>query len=419
MESLLDLLPKQTQISSAVYRSSAYQPERVSLNSQDDILSEIQGTNTQYFSGFTIRLARPCINVKSVQLLRASLPTPVTNLPNTACTFWYFALDDPDETPSESNLRFVRLLPSWTPPELIGYQYGYNRTFTDYNDLVNELNKATINEVLDTQGDLPLPGGTTWISGDIEFNYDSTYNKIQFRGTDETKYYLPASYNDIVIFGTPQRNWIPNFAYAQNALATYNGTVYQALNAVTSSVIPPKDLVNWTLYDSAARTLQLASASPLGLLGDAGEGQPFQNGYSLNLRLGWTWNGVINGNENYKNLIRPVPPYIGIGFDNTTRINTANTYANLVYSNNCYIYLTFIGGSSLDSAGNGNLLAVIPLNTANNAVGFYNNVISNPLTKIPQHISEISVMLKDDEGNDFYLPNSAIVNFELGFTYLQ
>ena len=94
-----------------------------------------------------------------------------------------------------------------------------------------------------------------------------------------------------------------------------------------------------------------------------------------------------------------------------------NTYANLVNTAGIYLYVDFVQGSGEDSAGNGNLLSVIPINTANNSVGFYDKVTENTLKKIPSQIQSITVSMRDEIGNPFNLPNSAIVNFELGFSY--
>ena len=384
MEQLLDLLPDTMNLSSNAYRSYIYQPDRISLNSQDDITAEEQNTNSESFAGFTIRLASPCIKVKSLQLLRASIPTPVTNIPDVETTFWYYALQKnstpgqpPYYLPAESNLRWVRLLPSYMPPELVGTQYAYNRTFTDYSDLVSELNKACQNDTLagfnySNSSAAILPGLASWVKSDISFVYNTTYNKIQMIGANSNLYYLPASYNDSNIFGS----------------------------------------------NMGAETLRIYSQNTFGLYGQYGQGQPYRAGYTLDLRLGWTWNGAPTTEENFRNLMRPVPTYTtGLGSFSNTLVNTANTYANLVYSGNCSIYLTLLVGSSLDSAGNSALLATVPLNATNNAIGFYNNVLSHPLRKIPEYIQEIQISLKDDNNQDFFLPNSAVVNFELGLSY--
>jgi hypothetical protein len=97
--------------------------------------------------------------------------------------------------------------------------------------------------------------------------------------------------------------------------------------------------------------------------------------------------------------------------------NTANSYANLVNTNNVSIYLTLLGSSSLTSSGQGALLATVPINAGNNVVGFYNDVMNNPLTKIPEFIQELQIQLRNDDGEDFILPNSATVNFEIGLQY--
>lgn len=380
LQALADSIPSLT-APQTDYHSFIYQPERISINSDDDNMIEEQSSISQGFSQFTIRLARPCLRVKSLQLLRASIPTPITNIPDYATTFWYFALakvstigQPPYAAPDSTNLRFIRLLPSWMPPELIGVQYGYNRTFQDYGDLVSELNKSTENDPLyDVAGKLPLQFGETFIPNDIQFVYNTTYNKLQMIGADSNLYYLPAPYNSFIVL-------------------------------------------------SGAQDLSNASKNTFGLQGDLSPGQLYKPGYTLNARLGWTWNGSLTSETNLKNLMRPVPPYNDTTrtpnpFGVSTMTNTANSYANLVNTNNVSIYLTLLGSSSLTSSGQGALLATVPINAGNNVVGFYNDVMNNPLTKIPEFIQELQIQLRNDDGEDFILPNSATVNFEIGLQY--
>jgi len=161
--------------------------------------------------------------------------------------------------------------------------------------------------------------------------------------------------------------------------------------------------------------------------GLAGAGQPYTPYRTLNMRLGWTWNGNASSIPNYKNQFRPVPyytfDYSGGGITSpisgltTTFSNIAPSYANLVNTGCVYVYLDLVGGSSQDSAGNGGLFATIPLNTPNNGVGFFDKVLSHKLTKIPSQIQELRFTLLDEQGNAFLLPNSAVVNMEVGVDY--
>ncbi len=87
---LLELFPDET-IPVAQYRSFVNQPERIQISSQEDLQDYDPATLTSYYN-FKVRLPRPALDVKSLQLARASIPNAVPNIPDTECTFWYYAL---------------------------------------------------------------------------------------------------------------------------------------------------------------------------------------------------------------------------------------------------------------------------------------------------------------------------------------
>ena len=366
MEDLTQHFPDTIPFAHSQYHSLIYQPDKVSLNSFDSIIEPDTVFNS---ATFTIRLAKPALNVRSVDLLRASFPTPVTNIPDQCCTFWYYRYPSGSTLPtyvSDLNpayLYCIRLQPSWTPPELVGTQYAYNRTFTDYSDLITELNKATVAD--------PASASIQFTANDITFSYNATYNKIVMTGNNNTSSYCVAGQQD------------------KNVAA-------------------------------AVKQLQINTSYPGSVYGYAGQGQPYcSTGFSLAQKLGWTWNGAsVTDRIDFANQFRPTLSYIGYGSPISTRVNIAPNYANLVNTACVYVYVDWVAGSSQDSQGNGGLLGAIPLDTANNAVGFFDKVISNPLTKIPPQLQEIRVLLKDENGNPFNLPLTAQVNLELGFSYL-
>ena len=603
LDTVLAHLEDEPQTVTQPVRSFIYQPDVLSINSQDDIGVETTSANNPFFfNTFTIRLLKPCLSVKSIQLLRAAFPTPLTNIPDSECVFWYYrflkylsgttfspgnlvidptngnfyiaktsALNLPPSTnpanwasvgtvapnntyagtitaiapttsltftsittsapyfvfyftttnpsavslgttftvsgatsagfngtftssgtqgsgpgtwaiictnplqippgvssggsivaggtrytcPSTAGLYvglpvtvtgattsayngtfntitavtstsftlsnnlsgasstakwtagsitqpylyMVRLQPSWVPPELVGTFYAYNRTFVSYPDAVSELNKACANDPLVEAPATSYDGGTfKYQENDIVFSYNQTYNKIVFTGQNANYHYLPASYSDTNIFDLTG-------AYAP----TTTSAAYD-LNEQTTGIVPPSFIA---LPDYS-------------LGGVAGNGQPYKNYRTLNLRLGWTWNGNIASIPNYKNQFRPVPPY-EYNYANTgayvpsqvlnTLSNIAISYGNLVNTGCVRIYLDLVGGSSQDSEGNGGLFATIPLNAPNNGVGFFDKVLSHKLTKIPDQIQEMRFTLLDEQGNPFLMPNSAVVNLEIGVDY--
>ena len=111
---------------------------------------------------------------------------------------------------------------------------------------------------------------------------------------------------------------------------------------------------------------------------------------------------------------------------NISNLITFNSYPDLVNTSCVRIYADFTLSSTLDSLGSAlpigtstqqGLLSIIPINTNNLGVGFYQNNFNNPLTKIPQNITEIAIFMLTDQGVPFYLPNSATVLLELAIEY--
>ena len=347
-------------------KSAIYQPKRISLNSQDDVTVPYGATqfDTSVFqyNSFRITLSRPVLYAKSVQLLRATIPTPFTTIPDGECVFWYYRVPY-YIAPVASNftldrLCYVRLVPSFIGPveDNTGINYGYNRTFNSYADVITELNLAAAHDP-GTNANTTYP---RYYANDVTFGFDARFNKFYMLGTDTNYRYIPASYND---------------ANLRDPLLLSNF-----------------ELATRIVYD----------AGPPALYYD----QPVTAYRPLELRLGWTYSGysaIV-----YYNAI--AAPFLNV-------TSYANGYADLVNTQDVYVYLDFILGGTLDSAGNGNLLSVIPLATSNLGVAFYNNVISNPITQLPETISEILVRLITDTGVPFNLPNNAIVNLEIGFTY--
>ena len=379
MEELIEQFPTVQEFNDSIYKSKVYQPDLVAISSLDNTLPS---NNPFAYAGFSVRLARPCLNVKKVRLIRAAIPTPLPSLTDSQLFFWYYRYTNASVPSSVAdlnlnNLYFVRLQPSWVPPEIVGTQYAYNRTFTSYDDLVYELNRATTNEWLSLQG------VQQWISGDITFGYDTRFNKITVTGNNSAYTYIIAGQND------------------KNITTIFNSIVQPSINLYTP-------VTGWF-----------------------GAPNPKSN-TSLNYRLGFTWTGgnlttfIGSGGgsqlrNDFYNMMRPVPYstyWTQAPYPSATRTMYAQTYANLVNTQNITISVDWAGSSSQDSAGNSGILAVVPLNAANNSVGFFNNIPSDYLEKIPTQIHEVRVSFKDDAGNDLYLPNTAVVTMDLGFSYL-
>lgn len=389
VQEVIDQLPSEDAFVQKNLKSLVYQPDKISLNSND---GENTGNNPFQFNSFKVRFVKPLLNVKSVELIRASFPTPVPTISDQECVFWYYRYANASVPTtiaglSTANLYFIRLQNSWVPPELVGTQFAYNRTFTDYNDLVSELNIATTNEPLSTQG---LLSTLNWVSGDITFSYNTRMNKIVMTGNNSAYTYLPVG------------DLTTSIALTQALLIAQTAALYLRTDQY--------NLGEWLGRYQGLSGPGLSSVS-------GGINSTFNplSAKSLNSRLGFVWRFDSLDTLTFQNLWRPSQSGSTVAV--STRAAYAQTYGCLVNTACAYVYIDFVQGSSQDSKGNGGLLGVVPLNTANNSVGFYDKVMSNDLFKIPSQLQEITVILKDERLQDFLLPRSAIANLELGFTY--
>jgi hypothetical protein len=386
MEELLAQFPTIDHPNGQAYRSFIYQPERISLNSRQSLqqpgLQVSPQYLTDYYSTFDCELRSPLLRAKSIELLRATIPNAVTSIPNSETAFYYYripTLGAPNFEPDYSqltpaNIRMVRLLSSfvYTPDNYINPDaYGFNKTFEDYQDLVTELNKAATND----PNQLSL-SPNYYIPGDITFTYNATLNKIVVQGNN---YENPP--------GTPQFYYLP--------------VGYQDPNL-------------FTFIDNIRSLGGLSEIS-----------FPTNGSYTLNRRLGFLWNGIFapnppDGSLEYAGLVNrtfPRPDYVDGEVWVPLIYYTAEGYADLVYSANLFLFCDILGGSTQDNLIDDRLLSVIPMATPNLGVGFPENKISCPLTKISENIFQIKFSMRTDTGEPFWIPRNAYINLELKICY--
>ena len=378
------------------------QPEKVQISSNDGLDTQVSQDNNveEEFSSFTVQLPRPINGAKKCQINRIALPTPTTNIPDHDCVFWWYRLpkDPVYNRPVDINaayLHCVRLLPSFYHKEIMPTAYGpycgYNRIFTDYQDLANELAKSC-------QYDTPFnPYFLSYNNGGIMISYDAELNKFYYTGkvTDGSYYYLAAGYSDT--------------------------------NIMTAEPSPNQNIPAPT--QKAGEILQGDTEDDTGLAWQ--QGQPYKKYRTLNLRLGFTWDGInINFTSQYSganvalvNRVRPLPIYwlanglLAATPDRATTRCNANSYACLVYTNVVNVYCDFMGPGTLDSTKNINLLASIPMATNNLGVAFYQASMDNIITKIPSDIYTMTFYFKDDIGDDYPFCNQAVISLEINFGY--
>ena len=439
LEQILEQFPETAPVG-GVYRSAIFQPERVcvSSNNSQEVsftstytpLTEIEGHYPgETFYQFKNRLNRALVGVKSIQLLSATIPNAIANIPDRQTIFFYYkipalstdalpwsnlaiyqpgdvvtylgnyyvaidennnvqpdtdsdiwyqqAVDGPNYykifTNPEELINVVILIPTFAySPDLLvaGTENLFNRTFQDYQDLVDALN-----ECANAASNASDPG-------DTEFTYNSRLNKITFEGLSLGYFYMPCGYND------------------QNIRTYLQG---YALDPFWTPPVP----------------LATPLLNPFDM---------WSPGNTLNVRLGFTWNGDIpffdpqntpvgGIQDALWNYIRPTDPAFLNPYVYQQEILTFNSYPDLVNTSCVRLLCDIVQGSTEDANEQVGLLSIVPINTNNLGVAFYQNNFNNELTKIPKIITEIGITMLTDQGLPFYLPNSAVVLLELGITY--
>jgi hypothetical protein len=373
MEELLEQFPKRTQEIAVDYKSFLFQPERVSINSRISAQPTISGYlyQTQNFCRFSNNFKTPLFNVKSMDLLRTTMSLPVPSIPNSQTTFFYYRIPivgggdySPDfDALTVANMKMVRLLSTYTysPSNYTDAQtvtYGFNGIFQDYQSLVDTLNKSC------TADPNAATLGSYFVAGDISFYYVEQLQKILFTGN-----------NALDGNGRPQYYYVP-VGFSDPNLATFQATLQAIL--------------------------------PFPLL-------QFQTGYTLNKRLGFLWNGVDL--DDAVSFMYPVPNYVTLPWTNFKNAYYAETYADLVHTQNIFLYCDVMGGSTQDTNLSDNLLAVIPIDKGQLGVQTYQSSMSCPLTKMVKNMYEMTISMKTDTGEDLWIPVSGFVNIEFALTY--
>lgn len=259
IEEILNDFEKQPLQDKRTFRSFLNQPELLNLSSAN---AQIQSppisplTFAQYYN-FTINLPRPALNAKSLQLLKAVIPQAQCSIPDYSLVFPYYKLrtvpidntgqvafvDVPAEYPSQTNLFFVRLLPSYYKPENMAKSrpnnyrnFGYNRTFNDYQELVKEVNKACkydpLTSIISEPGDI----GFQYLPNEITFSFDEELNKIIFRGLNASREPEINEYEQ----------WNPDTTYSGGTIVFYNDlNFYQSLDDNNTGNIPSLITDEW------------------------------------------------------------------------------------------------------------------------------------------------------------------------------
>lgn len=315
IEEILNDFERQPLQDKRTFRAYLSQPELINLSSANAQLQSppISGLISCEYYNFTVNLPRPALDVKSIQLLKAVIPQAQCSIPDYSLVFPYYKLRTLPidllgrvafiDLPTAENLFFVRLLPTNYKPENMAKsrpdnfrEYGYNRTFNDYQDLVKEINKACVSDPFlhTTEAQLPGGAGYQYLSDEITFSFDETLNKIIFTGLKMnlppeinayTEWDPTVNYNlsDIVFsenydnnrvefyqsrednnlendpWGNPDKwenvthiingypSWSFNFGYNINDVVQYNDIIYRCIQRVAryDEIPPPSSPAYW------------------------------------------------------------------------------------------------------------------------------------------------------------------------------
>lgn len=338
-------------------KSFVNQPTRLFISSEDDTTTPSNGA----YSQFTVNYKTPILGCRKAQLLRCTIPnasaTGVT-IPNYMCVFWYYQLPDSSTSPSSSYLKCVRLYPSnpiWSATVTSYTTYSQNRYFSNPQDLVNALNIAA------ASGGDNVSYNPTWVAGDISFSFNSLTNQISMTGLTSGKFYGIAGYND------------PNIAAAAANITCpiYSGTIQQPY-------VPQQTLNLRVGYSLSGQALNL-------------------QGYTPNLLY------ANIGNIHYAYNVA-IPP---------------DSFPDLVYTQCVYLYSNLCLGSSVTSNNRHNLLSVAPITAGQLVISQYVALTINYLLNTPDTIYNITVEMRDDNDQPFYLNDNNTVNIEIALSYID
>ena len=189
------------------YKTRVNQPDRVFLSSNDDVTN----IRTAKFDRFELRLATPILDAKRAQLLRATIPNAMVNLPDYALCFWYYRFTVAggyNQARTLSNLCCVRILPStYANGSGILPSMPVNQYYPTPQELVNALNLASAND--------STTFNPYYQANDITFVWNAVSKKISATGNNASYIYDIAGYGSTVI-PTATGITVPTFLYGNS-----------------------------------------------------------------------------------------------------------------------------------------------------------------------------------------------------------
>jgi hypothetical protein len=329
--------------------ASVNRPNRITLDAYSDPQLLVKSPGGVY-SSFTNVLKNPIIGAKGLQLVNANFINSSLQLNDQSqLMFFYYASVTQAGIRSLSNLKCVRLVPSNFVPAAGFTSYVRNQYFNTVAELITALNLA------DTAGGDSATYNPYWTAGQVTFSYDTATRRISVAG-DGSTFIAPAAADDPIVIDALLGTTTPA---NRIKMATFGSTNY------------------------ATATFQ-----------------PFVLNESMNARLGFAMGfdtrGLYWGSSSQVGCATST----GIPGQPTTTI--ADAFPILLGSQNVNVYLNVATGGGLDSLGNKNLIASIPIEVPPLAINSYTtNSVEVPSLSTPNEIYEITVTLRDDAGVPF------------------
>lgn len=332
------------------------QPDRVSV---DSFMDTTTATDGQFYTFVNHAPNTALVGAKKIHLLRASIPYIQMPIPEYSLVFYYYKLPTATTVPAAIYLKAVRLYSSDYIPPTAFTAYTKNQFIQTPQELVDVLNVAA------SAGGDNVTYNTLWTADDVNFFYSADTNQIYWEGTTGGSFYCNAGYNDPIV----------KASQASTAITTYN-------NDTTTTR------------------------------------QPYSIGYTLNLRCGFAMDGVnrprLSGTSFVANSCANLlgKPFAGLLYI------FADTFPDLNYTSNVYLYSNIVANSGYGSVNKKNLLGVIPMNVPLGGIAQYDGHSAPAYaTKVASEIYSIDVEMRDDANMPFYLPDSANCNLEISIIY--
>jgi hypothetical protein len=332
------------------------QPDRLSI---DSFMDTTTATDGLYHTFVNHSPNTALVGAKKVHMLRCSIPYIQLPLPSYQLVFYYYKLPTSTTVPAAIYLKAVRLYPADYIAPTGFTSFTLNEFIQTPQELVDVLNTAA------SAGGDSVTYNTLLSVDDITFFYDADANQINFVGTDPASFYCNSGYNDPIV----------RASQATTAITTYN-------QDTTTSI------------------------------------QPFTLGYTLNLRCGFAMDGVNRPRGSGTTfLANSCANLTGKSYSGLVNIY-ADSYPDLNYTSNVYLYSNIVANSGFSSVNKKNLLAVVPMSVPLGGVSQYDGHSAPAYaTKVASEIYSIDIEMRDDANMPFRLPDSANVNIELSIIY--